>query len=157
MVRFVVIAGLFAIAVGYSIAGVPGAIVEGVLFGLVGTLMLVIAPQSRPLKPEIIPRPIVDDSPESVRNRRTARIMLLSLKLPLVLGGILLVVVLPWGPAAYAMIALTVAYVVRIGYFLALTAVRGERFDRLRERRYERLVARLEADRRSYEAKRSSP
>jgi hypothetical protein len=49
-------------------------------------------------------------------------------------------------------IALTAAYLVRLGYVIALTAVRGERFDRLRQRRYERTVARLEADQRVYEA-----
>ena len=102
LIGYVVVGALFAIAVGYSIAGVPGAIVEGVLFGGVGLLVLVVAPQHRPLSPEIIPRPVLDDSPESVRRRRTARIILVSLKLPLVLVGVLLAVVLPWGPAAWA-------------------------------------------------------
>jgi hypothetical protein len=153
LLRFAVLGTLGAAAVGYAFDGVLLALFEGGLFAIVGFGVLAIAPQHRPLSPSIIPPPDLGDSPEAARRRVTVRIMLLSLRLPLVLVGILVAVALPAGPAVYVVIALTAAYVVRLGYVIALTAVRGERFDRQRQRRYERTVARLEADQRVYEAK----
>ena len=152
MLRFAVLGTLGAAAVGYAFDGVLLALFEGGLFAIVGFGVLAIAPQQRPISPSIIPPPDLGDSPEAARRRLTARIMLISLRLPLVLGGVLLAVALPAGPAVYVVVALTAAYVVRLGYVIALTAVRGDRFDRLRQSRYERTVARLEADRQVYEA-----
>lgn len=153
MLRFAVLGTLGAAAVGYTFDGVLLALFEGGLFAIVGFGVLAIAPQQRPLSPSIIPRPELGDAPKAARDRLTARIMLISLRLPLVLCGLLVAVALPAGPAVYVVAALTAAYVVRLAYLIALTAMPGGRFDRLRQRRYERTVARLEADQRLYDAK----
>jgi hypothetical protein len=153
MLRFAVLGTLGAAAVGYAMDGVGLAVFEGGLVAIVGFGVLAIAPQQRPISPSIIPPPDLGDSAEAARRRLTARVMLISLRLPVALFGVLLAVMLPAGPAVYVVVALTAAYAVRLGYVIALTAVRGERFDRLRQRRYERTVARLEADRRVYDAK----
>jgi hypothetical protein len=153
MLRFAVVGTLGATAVGYAFDGVLLALFEGALVAIPAFAILAIAPQHRPLAPSIIPRPELGDSPEAARRRGTVRIMLISLRLPLVLCGVLVAVALPAGPAVYVVVALTAAYVVRLAYLIALTAVPGGRFDRLRQRRYERTVARLEADQQLYDAK----
>jgi hypothetical protein len=151
-IRIAVLGTIGAAAFGYAMEGVGLAIFEGLLLAVIGVGLVFLAPQQRPPSPAIVPRPAVGDSRDAIRRRRTAGFVIVWAGLPFVLCCVGLAVVVPWGPAAYAAIAIAVAYLVLIVYGFVLSAMGGERFDRLRVRHYERTVERLNADRELYEA-----
>jgi hypothetical protein len=151
-IRLAVLGTLGAAAFGYAMEGVGLAIFEGLLLAVIGVGLVFLAPQQRPPSPAIVPRPTVGDSRDAIRRRRTAGFVIVWTGVPFVLCCVGLAVVVPWGPAAYAAIAIAVTYLGVMVYGFVLAAMGGERLDRLRVRRYERTVERLSADRELYEA-----
>jgi hypothetical protein len=136
--------------VGYAIEGAGMAALMAVVMGAAGLAGMVLAPEVLPPSPAVLPRPAVGDSPSAVRRRRTEGFVALFTGVPIVVACVLLAVVVPAGPWRWIVVAVAVIYSAGIAYAFVLSALSGERIDRIRTRKYERGVARLEADRRLY-------
>ena len=133
--------------VGYALDGVAIAVVDAVLLGTVGLGVVFLAPQMLPPPPAAVPRPAVGDSPGAVRRRRTEGFVVLLTGLPVVAACVLLAIVVPAGTWRWVVVGIGSIYSAGLAYAFVLSAPSGEWVDRVRTRKYERTVARLDADR----------
>ena len=142
---------LIVVPVSYALEGVGLAIVEGVLLALGGALGLWLAPEVKPPPPESVPRPAIGSSPEVVRRRRTEGFAVLVGGLPLAAAAVLVAIA---ADSETARLIGWVAAIVLLTFFgggFLMVVASGRRWDRLRQRSYDRSVARAAADRAFYE------
>lgn len=143
---------LVATVVGYIVDGWGLAAVEFLGFGVAGYLGIRYMPRVRPPSPAAVVRPALGSGREDVMRRRNEQIGSTFALLPFVLIGVVLAVFLSATPARLAAAAAAALLLAGLIAALYIQSGRSPYWNARRERRYRRLVARLEEDHRIFDA-----